>query len=188
MQERFLTYVPAESFTAQSLSNYIVQTLRTHQLNPKCRVSQGYDGAFVMSGHCSGIQTLIKEVAPHALYVHCNAHCLNLCLVDSVKAIRDASEFFTLLETLYVLISSSKCHVIFMEQQALLHPDKQHKRLQKLSDTRWACHHDAVNAVCYTYDAILGTLMKAVNTFNGNKAVEARGLPKQIKLSNLFYA
>ena len=40
-----------------------------------------------MSGCCSGIQTQSKEVAPHALNVHCITHCLNLCLVDSVKAV-----------------------------------------------------------------------------------------------------
>ena len=125
--ERFLTYVPAESLTAQGLSSYILETLRKYELEPKCIVSQGYDGASVMSGCLTGVQTQIKEVAPHALYIHCNAHCLNLCLVDSAKAVRGASEFFGLLETLYVFLSTSKCHVIFMEQQTQLHPDKQHR-------------------------------------------------------------
>ena len=47
-----------------------------------------------MSGCLTGVQTQIKEVAPHALYIHCNAHYLNLCLVDSAKAVCGASEFF----------------------------------------------------------------------------------------------
>lgn len=92
IHERFLTYVPAPSLTAESLSQYILDTLRKHQLDPKCIVSQGYNGASVMSGHCSGVQTRIREVAPQAIYIHCNAHCLNLALVDSVKSVRDASE------------------------------------------------------------------------------------------------
>ena len=179
--ERFLTYVPAESLTAQGLSRYILQTLQKYQLDPECIVSQGYDGASVMSGSCSGVQTQIREVAPHAFYVHCNAHCLNLCLVDSVKAIHDASEFFGLLETLYVFLSSTKCHVIFIEQQTRLHPDKQHRQLQKLSDTRWACRQSAVNAVCYTYDAVLATLLEAASKFDGSRAAEARGLLLQVK-------
>ena len=48
--ERFLTCVPAECLTAQSLSSYILETLRKYELEPKCIVSQGYDGASVMSG------------------------------------------------------------------------------------------------------------------------------------------
>ena len=92
--ERFLTYVPAESLNAEGLTMNILTTLRKHQLDPKNIVSQGYDGASVMSGNCSGVQARIREVAPQAIYVHCNAHCLNLCLVDSTKAIFEASEFF----------------------------------------------------------------------------------------------
>ena len=92
--ERFLTYVPAESLTAESLAMNILTTLRNYQLDPKYIVSQGYDGASVMSGNCTGVQTRISEVAPQAIYVHCNAHCLNLCLVDSSKPICEASEFF----------------------------------------------------------------------------------------------
>ena len=44
-----------------------------------------------MSGTDSGIQRHMKEYA-YALYVHCNAHCLNL--VDSLKAVPFANEFF----------------------------------------------------------------------------------------------
>ena len=102
--ERFLTYVPAESLTAESLAMNILTTLRNYQLDPKYIVSQGYDGASVMSGNCTGVQTRIREVAPQAIYVHCNAHCLNLCLVDSTKAICEASEFFASLETVYSFI------------------------------------------------------------------------------------
>ena len=62
--ECFFTYVPAESVTAESLAMNILTTLRNHQLDPKFIVSQGYDGASVMSGNCTGIQTQIHEVAP----------------------------------------------------------------------------------------------------------------------------
>ena len=58
---------------------------------------------------------------------------------------------------------------------------QQHRQLQKLSDTRWACHHNAVSAVCYTYDAVLATLFECVSTFDGSKAAEARGLLLQVK-------
>ena len=50
-------------------------------------VSQGtYDGASVMSRCCFGVQQRIRELNPHAIYIHCHAHCLNLVLVDCVKS------------------------------------------------------------------------------------------------------
>ena len=76
-------------------------------------VSQGYDGASVMSGQCSGVQKRIRELAPHAIYIHCYAHTLNLVLVDSVKMVPYVTEFFALLESLYVFISTTKAHAIF---------------------------------------------------------------------------
>ncbi len=142
-------------------------------------MSQGYDGASVMSGCCSGVQARIKEVAPQAIYVHCNAHCLNLALVDCVKFVREASKFFALLETLFFL-SSTKSHSLFLQQQEI-HPNKQHRQLQRLVDTRWACRHDAVSALCYTYDAVLATLAEVVSGSDAAKAAEGRGLLLQVK-------
>ncbi|CAN7978385.1 unnamed protein product [Ixodes persulcatus] len=46
---------------------------------------QGYDGAASMSGHLNGVQVIILETVPRALYVHCSAHSLNLALLHSCK-------------------------------------------------------------------------------------------------------
>lgn len=159
--EHFITYVQATSLNAQSLSTYILDTLNHNGLDPAAIVSQAYDGASVLSGKCSGVQKCIKEVAPEATYVHCYAHCLNLALVDSTKHVSDAADFFALMETLYVFISSAKfikVHAVYIHQQSLMHPNKQVHQLQCLSDTRWACRYFAVEAVCSTYDVILATL------------------------------
>ena len=59
--EHFLTYAEVKSLDAEGLASHI---LRTYKVNPSAIVSQGYDGASVMSGNCSGMQMYIKEVAP----------------------------------------------------------------------------------------------------------------------------
>ena len=58
-----------------------------------------------MCGSSSGVQTRIKAVAPYAMYihVHCNAHCLNLCLVDCVKVVYSGVNFFPLFK-IYILL------------------------------------------------------------------------------------
>ena len=180
VHEHFLTYVKAESLNAEGLSSYILDTLQKFGLDPKNIVSQGYDGASVMSGHCSGVQQHIKAVAPMAVYVHCYAHCLNLVLVDSTKSVAEASEFFALLEMLYVFMSASKAHTIFVQQQSVLHPGKPVRELQQLSDTRWACRFDAVDAICSTFDAILLSLQTIMDGNDKVKAVEASGIYMQI--------
>ena len=81
-------------------------------------LSDGYDGASVMSGQCSGVQQHIKVIAPQAIYAHCYTHTLTLALVDAVKAVKSSGEFFALLEALYVFLLSSKAHAVFMEQHA----------------------------------------------------------------------
>ena len=144
VHEHFLTFIHAEKLDAASLTSYIKQLISTYDLDPVKMVSQGYDGASVMSGHCTGVQTRVREFAPHATYIHCYAHVLNLVLVDSVKSVNLASEFFALLEALYVFVSSSKIHVLFMEKQHQCRPHDQPLELQKLSDTRWICRYAAV--------------------------------------------
>ena len=74
VHERFLTYVQVSNLDAKSLSEYILTTLQNHHLDLHSLVSQGYDGASVMSGRCSGVQQRIMEVAPQAIYIHCFAH------------------------------------------------------------------------------------------------------------------
>ena len=45
----------------------------------QCR-GQAYDGASNMSGHISGVATRMQQLESTAIFVHCFAHCTNLCL------------------------------------------------------------------------------------------------------------
>lgn len=179
--ERFLTYDEASSLNAESLSKYILDTLNLYSLDVSMMVSQGYDGASVMSGVCSGVQQRIKEIAPQALYVHCRAHCLNLVLVDCMKNNSHASQFFSLVQSLYVFLSSSKAHAIFIEKQAELHEGKQTRQLQRLSDTRWACRYLALDAIVSTFDSVLATLESIAEGNDKPKAIEATGILYQVR-------
>ena len=181
INERFLTFVQATSLNAESLSNYLIKVLEDNGLDLTYIVSQGYDGASVMSGHCTGVQQQIKEKSPSAIYIHCCAHVLDLVLVDCSKKVQLAHEFFCLLETLYEFMATSKAHSVFVATQKRLYPDKPTHELQKLSDTCWACRHGAFNAICYTYDSLLSTLEEISEGSDRLKAVEAQGLLLQVK-------
>ena len=162
--------------TAEHLTQYILDTLSLYNLDVSSIVSQGYDGAAVMSGCVSGVQKRIRELVPQAIYVHCHAHCLNLVLVDCVKSITQASDFFSVVQSLYVFMSANKSHTLFIKQQSVLHPDKQPRELQRLSDTRWACRYNSLDSICSTFDCILSTLELIAEGNDKPKAIEAVGL------------
>ena len=173
--ECFLTFVFAPSLTAEHLSQYIINTLALFNLDMSSIVSQGYDGAAVMSDCVSGIQQRIRELAPQATYIHCHAHCLNLVLVDCVKSITEASDFFSVVQSLNVLMSATKAHTLFIKQQSVQHPDKQPRELQRLLDTRWACRYTSLDSICNTFNCILSTLEIIGEGDDKSKAIEAVG-------------
>ena len=149
------------------------------QLNITDCVSQCYDGASVMSGSLTGVCTRILQDNPKAIEIHCHAHQLNLALVDSCRTLPHASDFFALLESLYVFMSSSIPHSVLLRKQ------KEFKmreiRLVKLSDTRWLCRHASIKAIKATITAILAAL-EEISDGSGNRAIEARGLLYQVSL------
>ena len=112
IHERILTFVEAHSLDAEGLTKYILDTLKDYHLDLESIVSQGYDGASVMSGRCAGVQKRVIEVVPQAIYIHCFAHILNLVLVDCSKNVAHAAKFFALIESLYVFISSMKARSV----------------------------------------------------------------------------
>ena len=78
-------------------------------------------------------------------------------------------------------MAASKAHLMFVATQKRLHSDKPSYELQKLSDSRWACRHGTVSAICYTFDSLLSTLEEISDDPDQAKAVEAQGLLLQVK-------
>lgn len=106
VHESFLEFQQATQLDAEGLTDIIIQGFERYGLDYKSNlVGQGYDGTSVTSGLYSGVAARIKAELKHAVYVHCYAHCLNLVLADTVKAVPEADCFFSLLQKLYVYMS-----------------------------------------------------------------------------------
>ena len=80
------------------------------------------------------------------------------------------------METLYVFLSRSVTHAIFLKKQSELQPDCPQRQLQRLSDTRWSCRFLAVDAVCSTSESVLTTLEEIANGKDRSRAIEAAGI------------
>ena len=159
--KRFSGYTLASSLNARSLTEYITAKMLELDFDPRYLLSQCYDGASVMSGCNSGVQALITEKYPQAIYVHCYAHRLNLVLVDVAKQVHSASDFFALLQSVYVFLSSFKTHEIFLSAQKAC--GAREIRLKKLSETRWSCRFDTISLILATFSAVQETLEHVVN-------------------------
>ncbi len=46
----------------------------------------GFDGAATFPGDKTGVQRRLKELSPHALFVHCRCHVLQLASVQAANA------------------------------------------------------------------------------------------------------
>lgn len=110
-----------------------------------------------MSGKHAGVQARIREVAKHASYVHCSAHCLNQVIVDCVKSVPDARNVFLLLERRYIFMSGSYIHPKWLDVQIEMY-DGQVRELSRLSETRWASRHTACRNVMDRLPAVMQVL------------------------------
>ena len=71
--------------TADALATQFVDALNKIGVPVDKMRAQGYNGASVMSGHIIGVQARVRRVNPKAVYIHCRAHVLNLCIVHASK-------------------------------------------------------------------------------------------------------
>ena len=54
----------------------------------------------MMSGQQKVVAKIIKDKAHFGPYVHCHVHRLNLALVDAVKSVQAAADFFCIIVSL----------------------------------------------------------------------------------------
>ena len=78
-------------------------------------VGQGYDGASSMSGEFRGVQAIVRQSHPVALYVHCAARVLNLTIgkASEVQLIRNS---FGVLSQVIVFFRASPKRTTLLER------------------------------------------------------------------------
>lgn len=98
IKERALGFVKTADLSAQGISQRILEILEPLRLDPSLCVGLCFDGASVMSGHRGGVQAILKETFPQAVYVHCNSNILlNLVFCAAAESSGHVSTFFTVI-------------------------------------------------------------------------------------------
>lgn len=184
LHERFLGYHPCESLDAKSLCAYITTTLAKCNIDKHTCIAQTYDGASVMSGSAKGVQEIFAQQVPQAVYVHCFNHRLNLVIVDVCKGNDSVSRFIAQLQRLYVFVSRSTVHPVFVALQKEV--GSRVVELKRLSETRWVCQIAACDAVKSTFSVLILLLHRISVESSTMKGNEARGILEQIDFEFLF--
>ncbi|KAF2885949.1 hypothetical protein ILUMI_20224 [Ignelater luminosus] len=165
VKEDFLSFMDVEQTTGVYLSNAILEALEKLNTNIKFLIGQGYDGAAAMKRSYKGVQKLITDKQPQALYVHCCAHSLNLsichfCDVQSIcntiGNIKPVGTFFK---------ASSKRTQLLRNKIKEAFPDKKYSNLIAFCETRWVENHNAILRFWELYTVIVEVLEFLSTTF-----------------------
>ena len=145
VSEDFVGFVEAEDLTGRGLANLLLRQLDSIGLNvADCR-GQGYDGAAAMQGQFNGLQAVLKEKEPLALYIHCHAHRLNLA-VSKACQIPEVRNFFGMLANICEFINASPKRIRHLERiiEEKAGTDHRKRKLKSFCPTRWVEKHTAV--------------------------------------------
>ncbi|KAL4107233.1 hypothetical protein QTP88_017616 [Uroleucon formosanum] len=138
--ERFLGFHNvSEDRTAQDLFNLVNSVLHEFDIENKL-VGQCYDGACVMSGHLTGLQARVKEVAPNALFTHCLAHRLNLVLQHGCSINAKCRIFFANLTGIAAYFHNSTSRTNFVDTIV-------GKRIPQFVQTRWSSRSKILHTI-----------------------------------------
>jgi len=103
-----LIHVPKTD--SSTLTHAIKDSLVRLCLPLSCCRGQAYDGVANMSGHLTGVTAQIQKDVLSALFVHCFAHCTNLCLQAVGRACVPVRNALDLVMELSQLIRYSPKH------------------------------------------------------------------------------
>lgn len=154
IREDFLQFVPVHSTVGSELANTIISTLTSLGLNLKNARGQGYDGAANMRSAFRGVQAVIMKQFPKALYTHCFAHCLNLCLNDASKVQQVRNALGVVQEVSACFRASAKRSTVLRKKLE----SKSFSGLKKFCETRWVERHESILILVEGFIEIISAL------------------------------
>lgn len=195
IKETFLGFHEVKDQTASEISKQIIKSIDDKNISlHKCR-GQGYDGANNMKGTYGGVQKLIRDIEPNAVYVHCAAHNLNLVVNDAVKEVTEMQTFFETVQQIYNFFGHSikRWNILssFLtnkeSETGVSSKPSNPVTLKTLNPTRWAGRFDAIFALKVRFIEIQKALTKTILlSSKANERNEAILLKKKLENYNFI--
>ena len=155
----------------------------------QCR-GQAFDGASNMSGVKNGVQALVKAEVSQALYVHCLAHNLNLCLKDVTNACEMIRNVMDFIYNLVQLIRFSPKRLSLFDslrKDVALNSGETTTSLRMLCPTRWTVRHNSIDSIVKNYQ-ILQVALEEIQLGHDEYAANASGLLAHMEKFDTFFA
>ncbi|XP_068217819.1 52 kDa repressor of the inhibitor of the protein kinase-like [Palaemon carinicauda] len=159
ISESFIDFVNLDRTTGEAIADAILKSLTDNGYTYQNLRGQGYDGASAMSSSRTGINGRIMQVAPYAIYSHCQSHLLNLSIASSCKLPAVQNMIGSLNGVFLFFSNSPKCQSLF--EKVLDQSDDykgNEKKLLSLCKTRWVERHDCFNTFHELYIPTVTTL------------------------------
>lgn len=157
IREHFLGFCPVRDTTGEGLTTFLLNYLEELDIDIKDMRGQGYDNGANMKGKHNGLQKRILDINPRAFFVPCAAHSLNLVINDAAKSSHEVTNFFAIVQEIYVFFSAStyRWHVLMKEVPTTT--------AKPLSDTRWESRIDAIKTLRFNLEKIYDALFFLYN-------------------------
>lgn len=139
IREEFIQFSTLSRITGEAIATRVCSDLTSLGLELKNIRGQGYDGASSMSSNRVGVQALIREKSPLAIYTHCCGHCLNLVISHSCSLPMIRNVLDKMKATCSYFLNSPKRNGLLSEivSSNVVEVSKR-KPLIDLCKTRWA--------------------------------------------------
>ena len=155
--------------SGQAIADRLLGLLQLWRLPTSQLIGQTYDGAAAMAGKNKGAAARITEIHPKAIYTHCAAHALNLCVVKccSISEIRNTMD---VADSVCRFFNNSPKRQLALEKwvEQLLEGE-QRKKLKSVCKTRWVERHEAFEVFVDLYQPLVCCLEDIKDSTDWNR-------------------
>ncbi|XP_064462321.1 zinc finger MYM-type protein 1-like [Ornithodoros turicata] len=176
VEEVFIGFYVTADTRASTLFSILKDVLcRLNLQIENCR-RQCYDGAANVSGKSGGLQALVQDIEPRAMYVHCLAHTLNLVLQDLCKQIDVCRDFVSLFADLVNFVKTSPKRLSWFEQ----FQKEGTPALRQFCKTRWTLKASSLRSVSSNYSELVQFLFALSSDEKNDTGAKASGYAKAL--------
>jgi hypothetical protein len=133
-----------------------------------------------MKGYLGGVQKLIMDIAPKAIYIHCASHSLDLAICDACNN-RNIKLFFGTVKTVINFIrASSKRQNLLKNAINATQCDTKRQKLTKLVEHRWVEKHTSVLVFKQLFSSVVVLLEYMTESGDSETSANSRAYLKSI--------
>lgn len=180
--EDFIGFYEMESTSAETLFCALNDALLRMGLSwSDCR-GQCYDGAANMSGCRSGVQARVRALQEEAMYVHCNAHSMNLAFQDAVAESKLCRDAMNVVKDIINTIRESPKRLAWFDSFRT-----GGNSLRPLCPTRWTMRVNSVASVLSNYKCLASFLYDVSEKSHGDVRYKSSGFLKQLGKFSFYF-